>query len=317
MYKLAIVIPAFKSTFLWETLQSIANQTNKNFTLYIGDDDSPENLFEIVNPYKNLINIKYVHFEKNFGGTDLVAHWERCIDLTDNEEWIWLFSDDDMMDNNCVELFYEALSNNSEHDLYHFNVNDVDEKGVIVSNNYEFPEIISAETYLLLRLKNIIKSYVVEFIFRKAYFLEKGRFVNFDLAWCSDDATWIRLSANKGIRTIMNAKVYWRQSEFNISPDSSADIIKRKFNSEIFFSKWLIDQIGCRIIKIEFKTLLRFLHKWFCNLIKGRINLFPINETIKIIQKFNSNTSKKRTTILDHAYLNIYKKYRILKNWIN
>ena len=38
---LAIVIPAYKSTFLPAALDSIAAQTCQDFTLYIGDDCSP------------------------------------------------------------------------------------------------------------------------------------------------------------------------------------------------------------------------------------------------------------------------------------
>ena len=48
---IAIVIPAYKDTFLTETLESISNQTDKDFTLYIGDDNSPYQLLDIVNKY--------------------------------------------------------------------------------------------------------------------------------------------------------------------------------------------------------------------------------------------------------------------------
>jgi len=53
---LAIVIPAYKSTFLAAALDSIAAQTCKDFTLYIGDDCSPNNLGEIVDRYMDKIN---------------------------------------------------------------------------------------------------------------------------------------------------------------------------------------------------------------------------------------------------------------------
>jgi len=35
---LAIVIPYYKRTFFEETLQSLANQTDKRFQVYVGDD---------------------------------------------------------------------------------------------------------------------------------------------------------------------------------------------------------------------------------------------------------------------------------------
>ena len=105
---LAIVIPAYKATFLAAALDSIAAQTCKDFTLYIGDDHSPNNLEEIVGRYREKINLVYKRFDNNLGGKDLVAQWERCIDMTQDEEWLWLFSDDDVMEPSCVENFYRV-----------------------------------------------------------------------------------------------------------------------------------------------------------------------------------------------------------------
>ena len=46
----------------------------------------------------------------NFGGHDLVAQWNRCIQLTQNEPWLWLFSDDDIMGPRCVEYFFNTIA---------------------------------------------------------------------------------------------------------------------------------------------------------------------------------------------------------------
>ena len=108
---LAILIPAFKTRFFRETLNSIANQTCKNFTLYVGDDCSPENIEEITFEYSNVINIKYIKFPNNIGAKHLVNQWNRCLNLVNDEEWIWLFSDDDIMDKDCVKSFYFSLEN--------------------------------------------------------------------------------------------------------------------------------------------------------------------------------------------------------------
>lgn len=55
---LAIVIPAYKSTFLSAALDSIAAQTSKDFTLYVGDDCSPHDLKSIVGKYTDKIDIR-------------------------------------------------------------------------------------------------------------------------------------------------------------------------------------------------------------------------------------------------------------------
>lgn len=126
--KLAIVIPAYKVSYFRQVLDSINNQTCKNFTLYIGDDCSPYDLSKIVETYKSSISIVYKRFDKNLGGNNLVDHWNRCIDMVKNEDYIWFFSDDDKMEENCVANFYQALISLGEKDLFHFNVQVIDEK---------------------------------------------------------------------------------------------------------------------------------------------------------------------------------------------
>ncbi|MBC7746227.1 MAG: glycosyltransferase, partial [Flavobacterium sp.] len=71
MHNLAIVIPAYKLTFLEDALKSISSQANKNFTLYIGDDNSPDDLYAVVKKYEKIIDIVYKKFEENLGAITL------------------------------------------------------------------------------------------------------------------------------------------------------------------------------------------------------------------------------------------------------
>jgi glycosyltransferase involved in cell wall biosynthesis len=238
MNDLAIVIPAYKSKYCKQTLDSIAKQTCKNFTLYIGDDASGTDIAKTVKQYINKINIKYHYFEKNLGSTDLVAQWERCIDLINNEKWIWLFSDDDIMSENCVEEFYKQVAI-QYFDIYHFNTKTIGNESHVIRTNKNFPKIITAYDFCKSIMGDKLKCYVVEYIFSRERFFEKGRFQNFDLAWWSDVATWIKISNEKGIYTLDNACVYWRASGLNITTDFSKDIVIRKVNADIQFLKWV------------------------------------------------------------------------------
>ena len=108
-HRLAIIIPAYKATFLSAALESIAAQICKDFTLYVGDDCSPEPIGDIVEQYRDRIELVYLRFNTNLGGKDLVAQWERCIAMSQDEPYIWLFSDDDVMEPSCVELLLKTI----------------------------------------------------------------------------------------------------------------------------------------------------------------------------------------------------------------
>jgi len=311
MSNLAIVIPAYKSTYFDQALLAIVNQTNKDFTLYIGDDCNPENLYSIVEKYIDRIPIVYKHFDENIGGKDLVAQWERCIDLVCNEEWIWLFSDDDMMDPNCVKNFFNSLNQYPDFDLFHFNVQKIDEHEIIIDNFYFFPKILTSEEFILKRLQGGCFSMVVEYIFRKSHFYNMKRFVNFDLAWGSDDATWIKLGKNKGIVNIEDSKVYWRKSLINISSIvKDKKILIRKLNAQIKFGNWIYEQSKQGEFKIESSFLQSQLEKWFMSTIQSNIEFLNFKLVASLIENFNSVVEKEQSTFQKVIFLYTYKIYR-------
>ena len=223
---LAIVIPAYKATYLRDTLQSIANQTNKNFTVYIGDDCSPTNL----------------------GGSDLVGQWERCVALSKDEPYIWLFSDDDMMDSRCVEVFYKAKDKYPQEDVFRFNVNIIDGNGNILRNSI-YPSHISSKDLFIGKINGSLECFIVEYIFKREVYEITGGFVNFDLAWGSDLASWVKFGMKSGIKTLDETFISWRSSGINISTDYNPAILARKTAALIECMKWGEEQFPDSTVK--------------------------------------------------------------------
>lgn len=236
---LAIVIPAYKATFLRETLESIACQTDKRFHLYIGDDCSPYDLKSIVDEFRDRIPLTYKRFETNLGSKDLVAQWERCIKMTQGEPYLWLFSDDDVMGKDCVATFLNLPKDIKDNSLCHFDINCIDDlNGHNVRSLSKFPKKFTAGEYLKAKLTGQVVSFVVEFIFPRSLYEKVGGFQNFDLAWGSDFMTWLKMAAgcSKGIVTISDSDdslVSWRRSDENISPNFSRPIALRKAHAAI------------------------------------------------------------------------------------
>lgn len=291
--KLAIVIPAYKNNYFDKTLASIAKQTCKNFTLYIGDDCSPNGLSQIVSRFENEINLEYIKFDNNIGAQDLVKQWERCIDMVKDEEWIWLFCDDDLMDPDCVENFFKTIVVSPDYDLYHFDVLKVNEKEDIIYPCTSFPKVLSTDNFLLMRLKGNTNSFVSEYIFRKSFFFKNNRFQNFDLAWCSDDATWIKLGSRNGIKTIENSKVYWRVSPFNISTKKENEILKRKIEAQFLFAKWILEEGANYKINNTGNFLKNSIEEWFYLFIKANVYFLPFKTIIQVYKKYQDLLGKK------------------------
>lgn len=253
--RLAIVIPAYKGKYLKQTLQSLADQTCKDFIVYIGDDKSPDDLFKIVEEFEGRIDIVYKKFENNLGGVNLVDQWNRCINLIDQEQWIWLFSDDDYVESICVETFYSSLNKNKDIDLYRFNNQIVNSGGEAIGPLNKFPEFLSAEDFFKGRLNKKIYSYAVEYIFSRQAFEDVKGFEYFDLCWSTDDATWIKLARKHGIYTMNQGIVYWRYSDLNISSiTNDKPIVIRKIQANLAYLLWADRYFKSYIAKFKIKA---------------------------------------------------------------
>lgn len=234
---LAIVIPAYKPQYLDSTLHSLSNQSCKDFIVYIGDDCSPSDLFSIVNKYSGKLVIKYTRFKDNFGKKSLIDQWTRCVNLSEGEEWIWLFSDDDIAEPECVQSFYESEVHDSINVL-HFNIDIIDSGGKIIRMCPEYPALLTSDQFFRRLYTREIVARMPEFIFRASE-LKRNGFVDFDLAWRSDNATVMNYAYPCGIMQIPGNcnKVLWRDSVNNISSPYSE--FERKNKSTVAFFNWV------------------------------------------------------------------------------
>lgn len=238
-HQLAIIIPAYKAAFLPAALDSIAAQTCKDFTLYVGDDCSPEPIGSIIEQYRDKIDLVYQRFDTNLGGKDLVAQWKRCIAMSQDEPYIWLFSDDDVMKPNCVEALLKQIeATNGIYNLYHFDSYRINEEGEFELLRNPYPAVLSSYDFYKGKTTGKYNSFVVENVFSRQIYEQSGGFKNFDLAWGSDIATWCIFSRETGMCLVPEALIGWRRSSRNITPDKSRAIAERKIIADCEFICW-------------------------------------------------------------------------------
>jgi glycosyltransferase involved in cell wall biosynthesis len=218
MSKLAIVIPAYKRAYFADTLDCFARQTNKDFHIYIGDDHSNDNLEELILPYREQLPITYYRFESNIGSKHIVDQWERSISLIKNEEWIWLFSDDDLVDANGVEAFWNIVSlTHGSKDIYSFNTCVINKVGDVISKAPEVPPFETSEEMAYHLLIGKRANCMPDHIFSRAVYQKNKGFVKTVYGQGADWANSILFSSDNGSCIIPDALVYWRFSGDNIS----------------------------------------------------------------------------------------------------
>lgn len=258
--KLAIIIPAFKSLFLKQTIESISEQSCKDFTLYIGDDASHEDIYGIIKQYESRINIVYHRFAENLGGKSLTGQWDRCVALSKDEPYIWLFSDDDEMSENAVSSFYDEIEKNADYNLHRFDLNIIDEKSDI-TKELSYPDLQDEKDFFKDRINESMYSCITQYIFTRLAYNSNSGFISFPLAWFSDDASVIKFAHGKGIKKVSGAKVKWRFAD-GINISSSKKFEKQKARAVFEYALWFNHNLNNHFSRDEINTLTRiFLSK--------------------------------------------------------
>ena len=213
--KYSFVLPAYKAKYLKESIDSIINQTYADFELIIVNDASPEDVDSIVASYSDE-RIQYYRNEKNIGGTDLVAQWNYCISYAKGE-YLILASDDDIYSLEYLEKMDTLVQRYPETNVFRCRVKRFDNSGRILQIDGYEGEFLTKIEYLHLWTAKHIGSGIPFVIFKRDALMETGGFVNYPLAWFSDDATILKLADN-GIGIYSKETLFsFRYSNENIS----------------------------------------------------------------------------------------------------
>lgn len=226
---LAIVIPFYKITFFEATLQSLALQTDKRFKVYIGDDASADACSGLLRKFEDQFDFGYHRFATNLGVTSLTQQWERCIAMTNNEEWLMILGDDDVLDKNVVDEFYKAKDqlDSEKINVLKFASLIIDESGKQISKVYLHPEKEKATDAYYKHYIGESRSSLSEYMFRRTSY-DQFKFTDFPLAWHSDDKAWLDFTLCSSLYCCNKAVIEVRMSSENISGKEDNVSFKRK-----------------------------------------------------------------------------------------
>lgn len=232
--KYSITIPAYKSTFLKECIDSILNQTFSDFELIILNDASPEPVEEIVKHY-NDAHIRYEKNEKNVGAVDVVDNWNKLLELAQGEYFICM-GDDDMLAPNCLEEYDQLIDNFPGLDVYHARTMMIDENSEFCDLQEARPEFESVYSMIWHRtFKNRIQ-FVGDYLYKTSSLRKCGGFFKFPLAWESDCVTSFIAASSHGIANGYLPSFYYRKNRQSIT---SSKQIKLKMDATIAYEKWM------------------------------------------------------------------------------
>ena len=260
---LAILIPYYKLTFFEAVLQSLAAQTCQDFKVYIGDDASPEDPKDLLEQFQGKFEFVYYRFENNLGGTSLTKQWERCIALSENEPWLMILGDDDVLGENVVEEFYRNLPEIEEvgSNVIRFATQVIDEEGVAISKVFDHPKLEKATDAFWRKFIGETRSSLSEYVFARVAYSKYG-FKDYPLGWHSDDRAWLEFADGQPIFSINNTLLYIRMSCTNISGRLD-NVENKKIASNYFYEAFADDYLSFFDKKQRLKLIARVERQFF------------------------------------------------------
>lgn len=259
--KFSITIPAYKSKFLKECIDSILNQTYKDFELIILNDASPEKLDEIIKQYDDS-RIHYYVNEKNCGAINVVDNWNKCLNYANGDFTICMGDDDKLMPN-CLEEYSKLIEKFPNVDAFHARVIRINDDSDIIDILPDRAEVESVYSAMRHRFKSR-QQYIGDFCYRTTKLKSLGGYYKLPLAWTSDDITSYMMAGTNGIVNTNKATFMYRINAQTISRTGNCKIkmeslIKARIWIDNFFKTLHPDTI--EDIE-EFKLLPQLLEKW-------------------------------------------------------
>ena len=103
--KLTVIIPTYnRADLLGRSIQSVLDQSFKEFDLIIIDDKSTDGTPRVVKNF-NDSRIKYIKNQKNLG---IIGNWNKAIDVAPGK-YLSIFHDDDIMSPDFLKEAFLAL----------------------------------------------------------------------------------------------------------------------------------------------------------------------------------------------------------------
>lgn len=305
LMKYTFLLPAYKAKYLNKAIESILNQSYRDFCLIISDDCSPEDLKSIVDSF-NDERIVYRRNEVNVGGKNLVEHWNLLLELVDTE-YLILASDDDMYETSFLSEVNMMISCYPKVDLIHARVQMIDSDGCIIKRDAMYEEYVSQLDFLTqLGFVNHIEC-IANYVFRTSALKAMGGFVSFPLAWTSDTAT-VNLMSKNGVANTTSVLFNFRMSGINISSQETLPTIARMKCLAI-----------CSFVE-QMKTLFKGLQKQETPLKENTYKLaykIQIDDAIRIAGYYSCALSWKEFISFVHKYpFSKFEVYTLLKKWI-
>ncbi|UFX82761.1 glycosyltransferase family 2 protein [Candidatus Absconditicoccus praedator] len=187
MPKISVIMPVYNTEkYISETIESILNQTFKDFEFVIIDDYSNDGTFQILQSYANQDSrIKLIQNPENIG---VVKTRNKLFSKVSPEsKYIAIIDSDDIAEPDRLQKQFDFLEENNEYSIVGSNITIIDENGQKIGQR-KYPSNHEQVSKTILKKSPLAQPVVM---IRKKD-LEKVGYYNEEFERCQDYELWFR-----------------------------------------------------------------------------------------------------------------------------
>lgn len=281
--KYSILIPAYKSRFFKECLDSIFALDYDDFEVIILNDCSPEPIKDIVGQYHDP-RLRYYENEKNVGAENLVDNWNKLLSLAKGD-FVICMGDDDKLDKNCLSEYDKLMSSYPNLDIYHARTLMIDENSEPCDIQEERPEWESMYSMIWNQMFKGRVQFIGDYLFRREALIAHGGFYKLPYAMAADWLIGYIMAKDNGVANLRKPVFLYRTSRYTITgnvpgkpllaatlqykkalekllSDEPKDKIDQLYRKDVLhdldyhFSKNITDNIASDLANSKFKSLI-------------------------------------------------------------
>lgn len=221
----SVAIPAYKTKFLAQAIQSVIDQTYVNLEIIVVNDKSPEDIDGVVNQFSDN-RIKYFVNEENLGGKNPALNWNKCLSYAKGE-FFALLCDDDVYEPDFIQCMLELADKYPATNVFRSRVKYIDANCKEIDRCASSPEWESWEDYLWHVCHKYRTQTISEWMYRKYVLDKESGYALLPLAWYADYLSVFRFAKNGGIASSSSILVHFRQSGDNISSQDDKNTLQK------------------------------------------------------------------------------------------
>lgn len=233
----SIIIPNYNhAQFLSERIESVLNQTYKDFEVIILDDCSTDNSRDVIEHYRNHPKVSMIVYnETNSGST--FKQWQKGFNLA-NGDYIWIAESDDVASPEFIESMMKGIKCSDNVVLAFSNLDMIDKQGKVIEEkpvtSYLKSPTVEGKYYIRHNMIfgcNILNASSAVFS-RKAALAVPDDFMSFRGA--GDYLFWIEIARQGNVYKNSNILDHFRIHNVKVTPNMVASGTQFKEVNRIF-----------------------------------------------------------------------------------